>query len=147
VAFAGGFVTGEAGAVVLGPQTVGFTLEKVSLLFGGATTSKTVTLTIYADGGADDPGVQLHSADYPLTGSDVAIQEIDLTVLNIAVAAGQRIRVAVFFHHDGLPSVASDVDGITPSRNYIFAIPGGWRKAETLGLGGDLIIRARISTN
>lgn len=144
--FQGGFVTGEAGAAVLGPQTKAFTLRKVLFLFGGAATAQTVTLTIYTDVGTDPPGASLYSHDYALTPSDAALQTIDLTAQNITVAAGQTIRVAVLFQHSGAPSIARDGDGITASRNFIFSSPT-WSKSETLGVTGDWIIRAEIATN
>jgi hypothetical protein len=141
--FQAGFVTGEAAAARLGPQSAAFTVRKVRFLFGGATTTKTVTLTIYQDGDSTNPGAVLHSADYSLTGSNSAFQEIDLTGQNIHVAATQKIRVAILFQHDGAPSVA--IDGArTASRNFIYS--GGWITTESVSLNGDFIIRAEIST-
>ena len=144
-AFQSGFITGEAAAVRLGPQSLAFTVRKVVLLFGGDTTTNTVTLTVYQDGGTLAPGSVLHSADYALTGSNAAFREIDLTSQNIHVAASQAIRVAVWFQHDGLPAAATD-DARIASRNLIYAIPGGWSTAESFLLPGDFIIRAEIST-
>ena len=145
VTYASGFVAGEAGAVVLGPQSKAFTIQDVMFMFGGADTVETITLTIYADAGNDNPGAVLYSHDYPLTPSDAALQDLDLTAQHIAVDAGQKIRVAVFLQHDGLPAFAKDGDGITTGRNYVYS--SGWTKAETLGITGDWIIRARIVTN
>lgn len=143
--FQGGFVTTEAAAVRLGPQSAGYTISKVILMFGGDTATKTVTLTIYQDGDTLNPGAVLHSADYSLKGSDAALREINLASQNIHVNANQKIRVAVRFQHTGLPSVA--VDGaITAGRNLIDPEPGGWIASETLSVTGDFIIRAEIST-
>lgn len=144
-AFQGGFANGEAAAVRLGPQSAAFTIRKVFLLFGGDPATQTVTLTIYQDGDSLNPGTPLFSNDYSLTGSSSAMQEIDLTGEDIHVTANQRIRVAVGFHHVGLPSVAIDA-AITSARNLIDANPGGWTLAETALLNGDFIIRAEIST-
>jgi len=143
--FQGGFVTGDAAAVRLGPQSLAYTLRKVVLLFGGDTATKTVTVTIYNDSGLTNPGGVLHSADYVLTGSNAAFREIVLTGLNLHIAANHQIRVAVAFQHDGLPSVALDT-ARTNGRNLVNVSGGGWTTAETLGLSGDFIIRAEIST-
>jgi hypothetical protein len=145
VTYAAGFVAGEAGAAVLGPQTKAFTIQDVMFMFGGADTVESITLTIYADPGTDTPGSVLYSHDYALTPSDAAMQDLDLTAQHIAVDAGQKIRVAVFLQHDGLPSFAKDGDGISAGRNYVYS--SGWIKAETAGVTGDWIIRARIATN
>ena len=145
VTFASGFVTGEGGAVVLGPQSKPFTVQDVRFMFGGADTVETITLTIYADVGNDSPGAVLYSHDYPLTPSNAAMQQLDLTAQHILVDAGQKIRVAVVLQHDGMPSFAKDGDGITTGRNYVYS--SGWTKAETLGITGDWIIRAQIVTN
>jgi len=143
--FEAGFVSGDAAAARLGPQTAGFTIRKVQFLFGGDTATKTFTLTIYADSGTTNPGAVLHSADYSRKGSNSAMQEIDLSSLNLHVAAQQTIRVAIAFQHDGVPSVA--IDGArTASRNLINANPTGWTTAEALGINGDFIIRTEIST-
>jgi len=143
--FQNGFLTGDAAAVVLGPQSSGFTVKRVLFLFGGADTAETVTLTIYADAGTDNPGAVLSSHDYVVTPSNAALREIDVTAQNVVVDAGHSIRVALFFHHDALPCIAKDGDGITASRNYIYS--AGWLKAESAGVTGDFVIRAEVVTN
>ncbi len=145
VSFQSAFNAGEAGAVVLGPQSSAFTVRKIDFLFGGADTAEVITLTIYADAGTDNPGTVLYSHDYTLTPSNAAFQQIDLTTQNISVDAGQKIRVAVFLQHANLPSIAIDGNGISTGRNYIYS--AGWIKAETAGITGDWIIRAEIATN
>ena len=143
--FVAAFDSGEAAAVRLGPQGSAFTIRKVLFIFGGAVTAQTVTLTIYNDANTANPSTPLYDNDYALTPSDAAMQEIDLTGANIHVAAGQMIRVALAFHHVGLPSVAKD-GAITNTRNWMFINPGGWTAAETVGIDGDFIIRVEIST-
>lgn len=139
------FVSGEAAAVRLGPQNAGFTIQKVQFLFGGDTATKTITVSIYADGGATDPDSLIQSADYSRKGSNAAMQEIDLSTLNIHIAANKTVRVAIRFQHDGVPSVA--IDGArTASRNVVYASGLGWTTSEALGINGDFIIRAQIST-
>ena len=140
-----GFQTGEAAAVRLGPQNAAYTVRRVIFFFGGDTATKTVTVTIYQDGDTLNPGTLLFSNDYSKKGASAALQEIDLTAQDIHVAAHQRIRVAVTFHHDGVPSVATD-GAITATRNLANVGPGQWALGETLGFNGDFIIRAEIST-
>ena len=142
-AFQGGFGTGEAAAVRLGPQSSAFTIRQVVLLFGGDTATKTITLTIYQDTGGTNPGVIIHSADYSLKGNNSAFHAINLASQNLQVAANQMIRVAVFFQHTGAPSVAID-GALTVSRNFIFS--GGWSTAASVSFPGDFIIRTEIST-
>lgn len=144
-AWQGGFVADEAAAARLGPRTEAFTIRHVQFLYGGAAGTDTVTLTIYQDAGALNPGTPIHSADYALVASDNAMQDIDLTGANVHVAANRTIRVAITFDHNGLPSVAID-GALTSGRNLILANPGGWTASETVAINGDFIIRAEIST-
>ena len=144
--FLGAFTSGEAAAVVLGHADKQFTIRGVEFLFGGGSdTARTVTLTIYADGGTDTPGAVLYSHDYLISPSDNAFQQIDLTAQHIVVAATHKIRVALLFHHDNYPGVAMDADGNTPTRNYTYS-SGTWYKLETLGGNWDYIIRAEIES-
>jgi hypothetical protein len=143
--FQAGFQNGEAAAVRLGPQNAAFTVRKVIFFFGGDTATKTVTVTIYQDGDSLNPGTLLYSNDYLRKGASAALQEVDLTAQDIHVAAHQKIRVAITFHHDFLPGVATD-GALTAARNLANVGPGAWEAAETLGFGGDFIIRAEIST-
>ena len=147
VGFQNGFVVGEMGASTLGPVTETYTVQKVTFLYGptggGA---QTITLRIYADTGADDPGTQLFDADYQITPSSDALQEIDLSADNVVVAGGS-IRVAILFQNAGAPSIARDDDGdITSGKNWIFASGLGWASAGSLGVTGDWIIRAEVET-
>ena len=64
----------------------------------------------------DAPGVEIYSAAIQLTGSDLFLQELDLTVVGIAVNG--PFRVGFEFQHAGLPSVARDDDGIVANRNW-----------------------------
>jgi hypothetical protein len=143
--FVAGFGTGEAAAARLGPKTAAFTIHRVEFFFGGSSTPHTVTLTIYQDGDSVNPGTPIYSHDYPLTPSDASFQAIDLTGQDLHVAANQKIRVAITFSHNGLPSVARD-GALTPARNLLFLNPGGWVTAESVGVPGDFIIRTEIST-
>lgn len=142
--FQGGFAAGEIGAVRLAPPgPFPMDVTRVQLLFGGATTTQTVTLHIWDDSaGNAAPGVELYSGDYQLTGSDTAMQEIDLTGLGVQVSG--PFRVGVEFQHSGAPSIARDNDGVIASRNFIFALGLGWFDSTVFGLTGDWIIRAGV---
>ena len=142
-AFQAGFSAGEGAAVVLGPETSAFAVRSVEFLFGGSDTAKTITLAIWVDLGHDTPGSELYSHDYLVTPSNSAFRQIDLTAQNITVASGQKIRVAIFVQHTGLPGVAKDGDGNTPTRNYVYS-SSTWSPFESLGGDGDYIIRATI---
>ncbi len=145
VTFSSGFVTGDAGATALGPASSAYTLKSVLFLYGGAVATDSITLTVYADAGNDTPGSVLYSHDYLLTASDAGFQQIDLTAQHIAVDAGHSIRVAVFFKHDGLPSLPIDGDGIVVGKSYIYT-GGSWIKNVTAGVNDDWVIRAEIVT-
>src|SRR5262245_59944077 len=68
VGFQGGFITGEIGASRLVPTGTGpWNVNRVQLLFGGATGIKTITLHIWADAaGTANPGTELFLGDYQL---------------------------------------------------------------------------------
>jgi MYXO-CTERM domain-containing protein len=140
-----GFTAGEIAASRFVPPTPGVKLLRVILFFGGATSQQTVTLHVWDDAtGANTPGTELHTADYQVTGSDTALQQIDLTADNITVVNG--FRVGIEFQHAGVPSVARDNDGtIAADRNFIMASGLGWQRSQTLGLTGDWIVRAVVA--
>jgi MYXO-CTERM domain-containing protein len=84
------------------------------------------------------------ATDVQMTGSNSAIQEVDLTTLGQITASGP-FRVAFEWQHAGYPSVARDADGNTyPDRNYIYAIPGGWIRSSAAMVAGDWVIRAFV---
>ncbi|MBM4131185.1 hypothetical protein FJ250_09180, partial [bacterium] len=84
----------------------------------------------------------LYSGDYQLTGSDSALQEIDLTGAGVQVSG--PFRVGLEFQHSGLPSIARDSDGLTAARNFIDAQGFGWVDSALFGIPGDWIIRAYV---
>lgn len=144
--FQAGFVSGEMAAVVLVPDGAGpHQITAVRLLFGGQTSTETITLRIYADTGAADPGAELFSGDFQLMGSDSAMHEINLISESVFVSG--PFRVAIQFQHSGLPAIARDDDGtINASRNFILAQGIGWVQSNLLGLTGDWVIRAMVAS-
>lgn len=137
--------TEAAGSRFIAPAA-GRQLLKVRFMFGGnSTATQTVTLKVFDDtAGTDNPGSQLFMADYTITGSDSALQEINLASDNVIVPA--QFRVAIVLQHTGAPSLARDDDGtIAADKNYLLSTQLGWQKSQVFGLTGDWIIRAFIS--
>ncbi len=143
--FQAGFVVGEKVAVKLSPPSGNpWQLDNVQFLFGGATSTQTVTLNIYADSADANPGAVLFTADYQVTGADNALSEISLAAENIVVTGDFRVGIA--FQHAGLPSIARDDDGsIAGTRNFIEADGVGWIQSNLLGLVGDWVIRVNAT--
>jgi hypothetical protein len=134
-----------AGSRFLPTGTGPWRVNRVQFLFGGATSTQTITLRIYDDtAGTSAPGGQLFFGDYQVTGSSSLMQEIDLVVDNVQVPG--QFRVAIEFQHSGAPSVARDGDGtINTTKNFIYSpsIPG-WFQSNLFGLTGDWVIRAGV---
>ncbi len=148
----GGFVAGEIAASRFVAPDAGRTLLKVQLLYGGATATRTITLRVFDDtAGTLDPGSPLYTGDFQLTGSNDALQEIATTDMQVVVPA--QFRVGIQFGDGcpaapqpcGAPSVVSAQDTIDPTKNFIFAIPGGWISSQTAGVSGNWVIRAFVS--
>lgn len=147
VGWQGGFKTGEEGASRLGPVNEPFTIDSVQFLYGGLEpASDSVTLIIYEDTGAADPGQTLHNAAYELTPSNSALQTVDLSASNLLMPSGGSIRVSLQFSHESYPCIARDVGGIESGRNWINDQTYGWIDSELAGLEGDWIIRATVIT-
>jgi hypothetical protein len=146
VSFQGGFVEQEIAASRFLPTgTAPWRVNRVQFLFGGSTATQTFTLRIWDDAaGTSTPGTEIYFGDFSVTGSNTAMQEIDLTANNITVTG--QFRVGFEFQHDGLPSVASDGDGnIQATKNFIYTpyVPG-WFQSNAFGVSGDWVIRAGV---
>jgi len=149
VTFQAGFIEGEIGAARLTPSiTCPCSLESVSLLLGGSPETVPIVLHIWDDPpGGVDPGPLVYLDSFNLTGSNNALQLIDLSAAGLIVTG--PFRVGIEFTHAGLPSIGSDTDGsIAADDNFILAdvSPLGffWLRSADLGVTGDWIIRASI---
>jgi hypothetical protein len=144
--FQAGFVVGETAAVRFVPTgPCPCQLDQIRLLFGGATSTETVTLRVWDDSALTDaPGAELYSDSIELTGSEDFMQELDLTVEGITVNG--PFRVGFEFSHSGTPSVARDDDGIRAGRNFISASGIGWVESSMLGVTGDWIVRSVVDS-
>jgi uncharacterized protein (TIGR03382 family) len=144
VVFQGGFAIGDIGASRFIAPEADRMLLKVQLLFGAATTTKTMALKVFDDSAeTDQPSDSLlFNIDVSLVGSDTAMQEIPVPFL---VVLPRVFRVGLEFKHGGVPTIANDNDMTnTEGRNFIFS-GGTWHKSNTLGVKGDWIIRPFIS--
>jgi MYXO-CTERM domain-containing protein len=153
VGFQTGFCVQESAAARFLAPEYGRTLRKFRFLFGSTTEMKSVELAVWDDSaGTDEPGNLLFTTTYLVTGSPNGIVEGDLTSENITVP--QQFRVGITVAHMGLPGVASDGDGtIAADRNFLKADascgaggPYTWYRSQALGLMGDWVMRAEISS-
>lgn len=142
--FQGGFVTSEIAASRFSTPAAGeWSLDNIELLFGDVQSVQFVTLKIWEDNGASSiPGTEIYSEDFGLMGGEF-LQQLDLSGAGLSVEG--NFRVGLQFQHDGFPSVARDMDGITPDRNFIYDSAGQWYETSQLGVQGDWIIRATVS--
>ncbi|MCU0304382.1 MAG: hypothetical protein MUC56_10035 [Thermoanaerobaculales bacterium] len=144
-----GFVEGESAAAKLTADLgdYPYQIRKARMLICPASTSGFVILRIYEDNtGTVLPGPLLYEEIVQVTGSDAALNEVDLTLAGIVVPSGS-VRVELEWFQDSPPGVAADIDGYFANVNYIFAVPGGWFYANQLGVLGDWIIRLEIETD
>ncbi len=143
--FQQGFISGEIGASRFFPAgPCPCYLTQVTLLYGGDTSTRTVRVHVWEDGGGlFGPGPEIYSGDFELSGANDAVQLVDLSAAGIFVNG--PFRVGLEFFDADLPSIARDSDGdIQPNSNFIFADGFGWVPAELLGVTGDWIIRAHV---
>ena len=143
--FQGGFAAGEIAAVRLAPPEPGLhAVTRISFLFGGDTGTRNIVLRIWDDGAGElTPGLEIFAREYQVTGSNVAIQEIDLS--NEGVFVSGPFRVGIEMTAGGFPGPARDDDGsIAASDNFILADIFGWLNSNLLGVTGDWIIRAEV---
>lgn len=149
VNFQAGFVAGEVAAARFVPSTpCPCLVTGITLLFGGSAETREMGLRLWEDPlGATDPGLEVFNGTVTLTGSNVNLQQIDLSLAPVVVQG--PFRVGLEFAHSGLPGVATDLDGtIDAGANFILADIGVlfWFRSATLGVSGDFVLRATVQS-
>ncbi len=139
-----GFDKDEIAGATFGPLVNPYTIESVSLLFGGSSETRDIKLLIYEDNGTSNPGMTVFSKTYTLQGS-IDMQSINLSSENIRFENGS-FRVGIQMTKAGAPSVAVDDGSDTKqNRNWIKVNDlGTWKANSTLSVNGNWIIRAAV---
>jgi hypothetical protein len=112
----------------------------------------TLVLKIWEDDGvSNEPGVLLDEGAFTLSGSDVALNGLDVSVFDLVVSSGS-IRVGIeYWLGPSTVGLATDTDGhVMPQPNFIYGLPDppfGWQPADFYSVNGDWIIRLRIDAN
>ncbi|HEU4929300.1 MAG TPA: FlgD immunoglobulin-like domain containing protein [Candidatus Krumholzibacteria bacterium] len=143
------FVVGEqAGAVFTAPASA-YPIEilKVGIgwgsQIGGAPNSLEEAIHVYA-GGLPNPGAPIFTLPGPQL-VDGAINEFNLEPLagEIVVNSGPFTVTLEFMNQNAgdpfAPSVVHDGNGCQSGKNVVYAVPGGWFNACSLGVTGDWV--------
>ena len=144
------FVAGEQAAAVftLPANVYPIEITRVGIAWGSqyGGTGQTLEQSIHIyDHGLPDPGTPIFSLDGPVL-TDGVINEFNLDPLpgQIVIPSG-AFTVSLEFAQDNAgdifaPSVVHDANGCTNGKNLVYAIPGGWTNACSLGVTGDWVI-------
>jgi hypothetical protein len=146
-----GFAEGESAAVKLtaDPGDYPYEIRKVRVLICPEPTSGFVILRIYEDDtGTVAPGPLLYEEIVQVTASDIALNEVDISLQGIVISSGSvRVELEWYQASPPGPGLARDNDGFTPNVNYVYVNPPGvWVYADAVGVMGDWIIRMEIET-
>jgi hypothetical protein len=142
------FVAGEQWGAVFNPPAAHYPIEVLRVGFGwgsvlgGSPQSLEANIHVYA-GGLPNPGAPIATLPGPVL-SDGFINEFDLDPLpgKIVVNSGpvtatiELLNDSTFF--GGAP--VHDGSGCISGRNVVFAIPGGWSNACSLGVSGNWLV-------
>ncbi len=142
------FVVGEEAGAVFNVPASHYPIEilKVGIgwgsQFGGAPQSQESAIKIYSSG-LPNPGAPIFSLPGPIM-NDGFINEFNLEPLPGTITVSSEFSVTLTFLNQNAgnifaPSVVHDGNGCTPTRNLVFAIPGGWADACLLGVTGDWV--------
>lgn len=146
------FAEGEMAAARFTPAPTDYPFQLLRVLILACPNGAQSDLVVKVwedDGISADPGALRHEEIYTLYGSDTALNEIDLSSLDIIITEGS-VRVGIeYFFGAATTGIASDIDGhVVPQPNFIYAIPpSAWVPADSLGVNGDWILRAVIDAN
>lgn len=161
-----GFASGESAAAWLTSPCDG-NIVAVQIfwrsLFGGKPQSLEDSISIFAPNAFPTPGAALQTINNvpavilgPVLTDGVInefrfLDENQVMPLTTPISIGDQFVVSFKFFNAPSPifgpSVVTDSDGCTSGGNAIFAIPGGWLNACTLGVTGDFVIRAVVDCN
>ena len=150
-----GFAAGEIAAARFTPPPGShpFQILAVQVLACPLGTQADLVLKIWRDdGSSDEPGDLLYEDFFTLIGSDLAINELDVSFQGLTIDSG-GIRVGIqYYFGPALTGLATDIDGhVEPQPNYIYEeIDQGvfqWTPAHILGVNGDWIIRVVVDAN
>jgi hypothetical protein len=145
------FASGEEAGAVFRAPAEDYPLEVLrvgfawSSQFGGSPQSLESAVRVYA-GALPSPGAPIFELEGPVL-TDGFINEFDLEPLpgEIAIESRPFLVALKFFNENAgdifAPSVVHDGNGCRAGRNAVFAIPGGWRDACSLGVTGDWLIQ------
>jgi hypothetical protein len=147
-----GFLEAESAAAKLtaNPGDYPYEIKKVRMLICPEPTSGFVILRIYEDNtGTVVPGPLLYEEIVQVTASDIALNEVDLSLQGIVISSGSvRVEFEWYQASPPGPGLARDIDGFTPFVNFIYVNPPGvWVYANDAGVMGDWIIRMEIETD
>ncbi len=144
------FAAGEQAGVVFTLPAADYPIEITSVgigwasTYGGSPSQMEQAIHIYA-GGLPNPGAPIFSLPGPLL-TDGAINEFNLDQIpgEIRIESGP-FTVALEFMNENAgdpyaPSVYSDGSGCQSGKNVVYAIPGGWYNACSLGVSGDWVM-------
>jgi len=148
------FAEGEVAAARLTPAPTDYPFELLRILILACPNGAQADLVVKVwedDGSSQDPGDLRYEEFFTLYGSDVALNEIDLSSFGIVISEGS-IRVGVeYFFGAASTGITTDSDGhVSPQPNFIYAtgpVPEGWYFADYFNVDGDWIIRAVIDAN
>lgn len=141
------FVAGERAGAVFQVPPAHYPIEILRVgvgwgsLMGGNPQSLEQSLLIYP-AGLPNPGTPILDLPGPVL-NDGFINEFDIEALpGQVIVSGGPFTVAVELANASTflgPTFVHDGAGCQPGRNVVFAIPGGWRDACTLGVSGNWV--------
>jgi MYXO-CTERM domain-containing protein len=159
VAFQSGTIAGEIPTACFTPPSDDYPVRllAVQFLFAGGSTGveRLINLKVFASGGGGSPpgDLVLDLQDVQVESSESALNEIDVSTAGLSTFR-ESFCVGIELTHDGVPTLATDIDRIAvPVNNWLWVLDGtsrepiGWLQTSDLGVSGDWIIRARVDTS
>jgi len=113
----------------------------------GFAQARPMRVEIYGAGGPN-PGAPLYTSP-TLLGSPGFLNLWPVEDQNLSFDSGQftvGVRLLNGSLFQNFSTLATDSDGCQSGKSLIFAVPGGWTDACSLGVSGDMFVRARVLT-